>query len=296
MNATTPSRGRRPGVRRGRSGGFTLTEIMIALGVMVIGLGMAAGAFHAGIQNHMTTIDDIFGRLICENAVAIAKVRLRHTLNDGGSAWGTHNRINSGFGIVADADAQGRPLVLVTTDKRYPIPPEAIGGDPRMADRSRMGYLLIARRATGREDRNDYVFKVVPYALQHRGNWAATETITNAMVMDGPPSDPGNPASKPKYSRVMATNKMHLLPAGAKVISIAPDGELDQITVVKVLSRFAVQLDKYIPKGLRTLLVLVVRNAEGQSVSPDDPDPARRDRIELLTGYDIRTSLTPSKN
>jgi len=290
MSAMTAYRNVRPQVRRfGRRGGFTLTEIMIALGVMVIGLGMAAGAFHAGIQNHMMTIDDILGQLIGENAVAMAKIRLRHTPhNTGDAAWKAHNRIGTSFSVVEDKDPAGKPGILVLTDKRYPIPPEPLEGqDPRRSDLSRMGYLLIARRATTKKLRNDYIFKVVPYTLQKRGNYADTVTVSNAMVMDGPTDADGD--GEPDYSKVMAPGKVALLPRGAKVISISSSGELDQITVTKVLSPFAVQLDKYIPKGLRTLLVLLVRDADGNVVASDE------DRIELLNGYDVRTSLTPAK-
>jgi len=78
METRTSSRCR-SGLRRRR--GFTLTEIMISLGVLVVGMGMAAGAFHAGIQNHTVTVDEIRRTMIGENAVAIAKARLRSDVN-----------------------------------------------------------------------------------------------------------------------------------------------------------------------------------------------------------------------
>ncbi len=62
-----------------RRRGFTLTEIMIAMGVLAVGMGMVAGALHAGIQTHIRTIDDIMRQLIGDNALAIVQASLRHS-------------------------------------------------------------------------------------------------------------------------------------------------------------------------------------------------------------------------
>lgn len=62
-----------------RRRGFTLTEIMIAMGVLAVGMGMVAGALHAGIQTHIRTIDDIMRQLIGDNALAIVQATVRHS-------------------------------------------------------------------------------------------------------------------------------------------------------------------------------------------------------------------------
>lgn len=70
-----------PGKPRRR--GFTLTEIMIAMGVLAVGMAMVAGALHAGIQTHIRTIDDIMRQLIGDNALAIVQASLRHSPSNG---------------------------------------------------------------------------------------------------------------------------------------------------------------------------------------------------------------------
>ncbi len=62
--------------------GFTLTEIMIAMGVLAVGMAMVAGALHAGIQVHIRTIDDIMRQLIGDNSLAMVQARVRHTTDN----------------------------------------------------------------------------------------------------------------------------------------------------------------------------------------------------------------------
>jgi len=70
------------GARNGRRG-FTLTEIMIAMGILAVGMGMVAGALHAGIQTHIRTIDDIMRQLIGDNSLAIVQASVRHSPRNG---------------------------------------------------------------------------------------------------------------------------------------------------------------------------------------------------------------------
>lgn len=69
--------------RKPRRRGFTLTEIMIAMGVLAVGMAMVAGALHAGIQTHLRTIDDIMRQLIGDNALAIVQASIRHSGSNG---------------------------------------------------------------------------------------------------------------------------------------------------------------------------------------------------------------------
>jgi len=56
---------------------------MIAMGILAVGMGMVAGALHAGIQTHIRTIDDIMRQLIGDNALAIVQASLRHSGTNG---------------------------------------------------------------------------------------------------------------------------------------------------------------------------------------------------------------------
>ena len=53
--------------------GFTLTEILIALGVMGVGLTMAAALFPAAIKEHESSVNNSLGMIVCENGLAVAQ-------------------------------------------------------------------------------------------------------------------------------------------------------------------------------------------------------------------------------
>jgi len=59
--------------------GFTLVEILIAIGLLGVGLLMAACLFPAGVQANVHSADDLLGTLICQNGLALAKARLNTT-------------------------------------------------------------------------------------------------------------------------------------------------------------------------------------------------------------------------
>ncbi len=56
---------------------------MIAMGVLAVGMGMVAGALHAGIQTHVRNIDDIMRQLIGDNSLAIVQASIRHSPGNG---------------------------------------------------------------------------------------------------------------------------------------------------------------------------------------------------------------------
>jgi prepilin-type N-terminal cleavage/methylation domain-containing protein len=58
-----------------RRSGFSLTELMIAIGIMAIGLAMVAALFPAALAVNRRTTQDILGSIICENGIALTKVR-----------------------------------------------------------------------------------------------------------------------------------------------------------------------------------------------------------------------------
>ena len=133
----------RPRRRRGRQG-FTLTEIMIALGVLAVGMGMAAGAFHAGIQRHIITVDEIRRTMIGENAVAIAKARLRADAALGDAPFQLSKEMLP--------NGQRFEYTLGQKDLEYPV-----------ASGSRFRCLVFGSRPD--PERNDFEFMVVIYEV-----------------------------------------------------------------------------------------------------------------------------------
>ncbi len=64
--------------RRAISNGFTLTELLIALGILAVGVSMAASLFPTAIQFRQASVNDSLGTLICRNALAIVQAKLTH--------------------------------------------------------------------------------------------------------------------------------------------------------------------------------------------------------------------------
>lgn len=150
----TPHRARRPG--------FSLAELMIALGIMGIGLVMAAALFPAAIKQHRRSSRDVLGMIICQNGVAIARKTLTHPLKDkAGASVGTE---------IADCTS---------------TIPEASRGYPIDEANPRRGFLLMARRKSdtaGHE--NDYVLAVIAYALSDPDHVAEIRKLAGVVLND----------------------------------------------------------------------------------------------------------------
>lgn len=145
---------RPPSVRRAGRKGFTLTEIMIALGVLVTGMSMVAAALQAGLQNHTRTVDDIVRTLVAENGLAEVKARLVHT----GSAAPT-NLLTNVPTLIKDSTMSIPPQGMGPADRRSPY----FGG----MNGTFYGYCVLGWRATGgaADYKNDYCFSIVPYKI-----------------------------------------------------------------------------------------------------------------------------------
>ncbi|MFB3890426.1 MAG: type II secretion system protein J [Phycisphaerae bacterium] len=135
---------------RGRRG-FTLAEVLIALGIMAIGLTLVSALFPAAIRQQANTINDTLGMQICHNGLAIVKARCSHALLNG--KYATLTDITNG---------------LNPSDVQYPIGSAAAGQEMR-------GFKLLARQYAG--DINDYQFVLISY-----GKADAADTVTVAPV------------------------------------------------------------------------------------------------------------------
>lgn len=62
-------------------GGFSLGEVLIAMGIFGIGLAFTASLFPTGASQTKTSIDNVLGPMICENGLSIVKTRFTHSSN-----------------------------------------------------------------------------------------------------------------------------------------------------------------------------------------------------------------------
>jgi len=146
----------RSGRRRKRAAAaFTLTELMIALGILGIGLTMVAAALHAGIQTHDRTMDDLLRSMIADNALAIARARLTHGATPPD---------------VGDSLAMPRKEIGLE-DRKFPV------GQP-----SGRGYIVFARHLTGAD--NLYEFMILPYTVGNPDNYVDANPLLGYTILD----------------------------------------------------------------------------------------------------------------
>ncbi len=141
----------RNNLRRSARGGFTLSELMIALGILAYGLTMSAGLFAAAMQYNNLSFRSVVGTIICENGVSVAMTTLRH---DPANPIG-------GSGQLEDVTDE-----LDLGDRTYPIGSVDSGGRTSL-----YGYCVLARHVG---DETDYQLTIVSYKLN--------KTATNAEL------------------------------------------------------------------------------------------------------------------
>lgn len=134
-------------------GGFTLIEIMLALGVLGVGMIMVAAVFPAAIYQTRAADRTTHSILICDNARAILQLKA------------THGRMD----VLPDIDTAFVPVVIDDPAGEDPLDDIVIHADdawypsgPYLAEfNDRQGWVALARRY-GSDD-NDYQIVVIAY-------------------------------------------------------------------------------------------------------------------------------------
>ncbi len=229
---------RHPAARRG---GFTLTEIMIALGVLVVGMGMIAGALHAGIANHIQTVDDIIRTMVGQNALALVNARME----DAAAAAAFDDQPK----LVGDT-------LLGSKDRTYPV-----------AFATTRGFVAYMKEY--REDENDYQLQVVPYVVEGEGEPDAGGYSIGVTTVD--PAQVNISVGTGSEGTTTVSSRREIikfLPGnqlGATVVQVQTNGETVLARVTAKSGRSSVILDEQLqPSNQAGLWVLSVRNSAGQ--------------------------------
>jgi prepilin-type N-terminal cleavage/methylation domain-containing protein len=147
MRITTPPRADR------RRAGFSLAEVLIALGILGMALAMLPGLFAAAVKQQQTSVSNVLGSLICRNGLSMARVRLRHA--------------DTPFGAALAPLAAGK---LGAGDRAYPTGQQD----------GHLGFLLLGRRMDA--GRNDYMLAVVSYAKRDPDNGVAAHRLSGCTI------------------------------------------------------------------------------------------------------------------
>ncbi|MBN1553930.1 MAG: prepilin-type N-terminal cleavage/methylation domain-containing protein [Phycisphaerae bacterium] len=150
---------------RGRAGrgqfrtGFTLMEVLIAIGILAVGGAMAAALFPAAIKESQNANSSVIGRLICENGLSNSKIVLEH----------------SGTPPFVTAELRKPTTAIGMRDLAYPVPRQEkpnTGFDPAdypdwsetaagVVPKSPFGNLVLGKQAIVGE--NDYQLAIIAY-------------------------------------------------------------------------------------------------------------------------------------
>ena len=118
-----------------RTAAFSLAELMIALGVLAIGIAMVAGLFPAAIKQTEFSYNDSVGTIIAQNSLAMAKATLT-------------------IGSIPGAVGTG-PLAIVAQDGMSPPPFDpnlrAYHDDPAAPTLNDKGFLILGRMISNSE-------------------------------------------------------------------------------------------------------------------------------------------------
>ena len=159
--------------RRGR-GGFTLAEILIALGILAIGMAMVAAIFPAAMEFNRASTNSTLGTIICENGLVLSELTLTAEVLDAAASPGE-------FLVYADDKhytdnpsnpADQTPPPLTRAQQHYPTD---------TAD-SRTGFVMMARKVPN--SGSTYQFVTVAYRKTKKSNTVELKEITCTVTTD----------------------------------------------------------------------------------------------------------------
>ena len=133
--------------RRGGKG-FTLAEILIALGILAIGMAMVAAVFPAAMEFNRRSTNSTLGTIICENGLVLAEMAL------------TAEIIGDSQELTVYADDNTKDH-LTKAEQHYPTGHED----------SRTGFVVMARRVS--EAGGAYQLVTVAYRKSEENNTVA---------------------------------------------------------------------------------------------------------------------------
>ena len=233
--------------RRSVATGFSLAELLIAIGIMGAGLAMAAALFPAGMVASEDSFRDITGTIICQNGLAITKARLRYDPT-GQQVQGPNSAMGTGgmIGTFVDGTA-----LLLEDETHYPM-------GLWEPDKSRRGFLLLVRKSSSGIANHMFGMLALSYQLSPANGTPIHYTVTAESV-------PGNDSQLGFSS---GTDMDYVTP-GSPVI-VASTGAYASVVDCDRDNKKAT-VDRPFPEAHGQSVFVVCEDVGGGSLAPTSP-------------------------
>ncbi|MDP7635995.1 MAG: prepilin-type N-terminal cleavage/methylation domain-containing protein [Phycisphaerae bacterium] len=146
----TPFRCTKAAARRRTA--FTLAEVMIAIGILGVGMAMVASVFPAAIKANRLSTNSTLGTIICENGLAMAKLVFTADVSPYGSdadRWEVSNTTLTRDRRI-DEGTFGREFLPIT-EQHYP--------NGTVNNPNQLGYAVLIRKIDLDDDTNPSGYK-----------------------------------------------------------------------------------------------------------------------------------------
>ena len=200
MRSLTVTSGNSTGMSGGRAA-FSLVEVMIAIGILGIGMTMIAAIFPAAIRENEISTNSTLGKIICENGLTLGRLALTADVGNNGTASSDPAIPSEVYSDMLKVFAnEGKTDVLDIGAQHYPY------GE----NESRLGFVLLARKAN-----KGYQLVTVAYRKAEAAGTVTAKsitckvistTITNASGAELRVGSPLIDRITGKYATIVATN------------------------------------------------------------------------------------------
>ncbi|MFA6135358.1 MAG: type II secretion system protein [Phycisphaerae bacterium] len=227
-----------------RRGGFSLAELMIAIGIMGVGITLVATIFPTALKQNEFSNNDTMGTLIAENGLAMAQALVTKSFMNTTYPPSTPDTLH----VIADEEPNhcAAPYPIDANQQHYPTFPLA---DPNAAYAPYQGYVVLGRKASTDANANDYQLVVVSYAKRAGG-------IVKAESVD---------ASILGSNKLNITNNMAAVKVGTPIIMKA-NGAYATVTDANA-SASEVTLDRAMPGGAAGPAYVIVEEVSGNNAA-----------------------------
>ncbi len=189
---------------RNRKLGFTLIEVMVAMGIFAVGVAMVGTTFPAAILENKESSNEMLGALISRNALTICQNVLRHEDYNGA--------VGARFAATTDKSTD-----INQADRIYPTSDSD----------SRYGWIVAIRQMTS--GANDYQLAIVVFRKFASGD---TPRFYDASVTGGKLDNDSDALGSPvimantgEFARILSTGDLDAnLDDGAVIVVRNPNG------------------------------------------------------------------------